>query len=622
MPTELSFLPAPRRAAYPQGSFTLTDDRLIVLDAPVPQELVSAGWRLKAALQKHAGLTWNLNASAAAPEALVGVALRVAPEREPHAQGYRLHITPQGVEIEGHDPAGVFYGVCTFIQLLQQVGRELPLLEVQDWPDISARGVMLDISRDRVYSMDTLYELVDRLAGWKINQLQLYTEHTFAYQDHKQVWQKASPMTGEEILALDAFCRELFIELVPNQNSFGHLHRWLTLERYAGMAETHGEIIMPWGVMHGPFSLAPEHPASLPFIKSLYDELLPHFTSRMFNVGFDETFDLGQGQTKELVEQRGEGPVYLDFLLKVYADVKRRGYTMQFWGDIILKHPDLVPLLPRDVIALSWGYEADHPFDQEGAAFAASGVPFYVCPGTSSWNTLAGRTENAVQNLLNAAENGLKYGAVGYLNTDWGDNGHWQVPPASYLGFAAGAALSWGVDANRDDDWAGLVSRYAFEDPTGAAGRVAYDLGSVYDRLGFIIPNSSALFWILYLPMTQIAGMAERYGMDTVGIPDGLRAGLSAIDEAMQPLEQAQIQRPDAELIKREYRHTARLMRHACRRGILAFGADDPAERAALAEDMHAILVEYRALWLARSRPGGLDNSAACFEQIIQEYQS
>ena len=196
MPTNLSFLPAPRRAAYPQGSFTLADDRLIVLDASVPQELLGAGWRLKAALQKQAGLTWSLNASTAAPEALVGVTLRVAPEREPHPQGYRLHVTPQGVEIEGHDPAGVFYGVCTFIQVLQQVGRELPLLEVQDWPDISARGVMLDISRDRVYRMDTLYELVDRLAGWKINQLQLYTEHTFAYQDHQQVWQKASPMTG------------------------------------------------------------------------------------------------------------------------------------------------------------------------------------------------------------------------------------------------------------------------------------------------------------------------------------------------------------------------------------------------------------------------------------------
>ena len=86
---------------------------------------------------------------------------------------------------------------------------------------------MLDISRNRVPTMQTLLELVDLLASWKINQLQLYTEHTFAYRNHPIVWADASPMTGEEILALDAYCRERFIELVPNQNSYGHMTPWL-----------------------------------------------------------------------------------------------------------------------------------------------------------------------------------------------------------------------------------------------------------------------------------------------------------------------------------------------------------------------------------------------------------
>ena len=87
--------------------------------------------------------------------------------------------------------------------------------------------------------------------------------------------------------------------------------------------------------MKGPFSLAPENPGSLELIQSLYDELLPHFTSRMFNVGCDETVDLGQGVSEAACAARGKGRVYLDFLLKIYADVTRRGYTMQFWGDII-----------------------------------------------------------------------------------------------------------------------------------------------------------------------------------------------------------------------------------------------------------------------------------------------
>lgn len=61
---------------------------------------------------------------------------------------------------------------------------------------------------------------------------------------------------------------------------------------------------------------------------------------------------------------------------------------------------------------------------------------------------MAERTDNALGNLRRAAEHGLKYHAVGYLNTDWGDNGHWQALPVSYLGFVYGAGVSWCYEAN------------------------------------------------------------------------------------------------------------------------------------------------------------------------------
>ena len=138
-------------------------------------------------------------------------------------------------------------------------------------------------------------------------------------------------------------------------------------------------------------------------------ELLPHFTSRLFNVGCDETFDLGQGKSKASVERQGaRRRVYLDFLLKIHALVQSHGRTMMFWGDIIMHQPELIAELPKDIIAMEWGYEATIPFDKDGALFAKAGVPFYVCPGTSSWCTIAGRTDNCLANLRNAAENGLE----------------------------------------------------------------------------------------------------------------------------------------------------------------------------------------------------------------------
>ena len=613
MTSSFLFLPMPRQLAYTEGVYTLPQGRLILLDAADAQALRPAAARVQRALSGM-GLQWTQIAGRSAPAGQACLTLRVAPERTPVPQGYRLHVTQDGLTVEGHDPAGVYYGACTLVQLLEQAGRDVPCLEIADWPDFPARGVMLDISRDRVYRMDYLYELVERLAGWKINQLQLYTEHTFAYPSHPKVWQNASPMTGEEILALDAYCRERFIELVPNQNSFGHMERWLPLAPYADLAETHEMFSTPWGTtMKGPFSLAPEHPGSIQLIAGMYDELLPQFSSRMFNVGCDETVDLGQGVSKAACAARGKGQVYFDFLLKVYADVTRRGFTMQFWGDIINNEsPELAALLPRDVIALAWGYDAAHPFDVEGQRFANSGVPFYVCPGTSTWCSLAGRTDNALANLRNAAENGIRYGAIGYLNTDWGDLGHWQVPPVSYLGLAAGAAFSWALQANQSLDAASVVSRFAFEDPTGSMGRVAYDLGNIYLKPGVEIPNGSALFWSLQLPLEQV----KAYNVST----GKLRETLDAIDAAILPLASAKIARPDAALIEREYRHTARMLRHGARRAILAAEGDQGGLGKELAADLAEITAEYRALWLARSRVGGLADSVARLEKAGKDY--
>jgi hypothetical protein len=611
---DLLLLPAPQSLTPAAGHYTLQPDRRIVLAGAPPGDLLGAGRRLQAALAEHAQVAWDLAASPLGPVAEIGAVLRVAPGSSAHEQGYTLAISAEQLVVEAPTVAGVFYGVCTLIQILQQRGRRLPALQIADWPDFAVRGVMLDISRDKVPRMDTLLALVDLLAGWKLNQVQLYTEHTFAYRQHPDVWAAASPVTGDEILALDAFCRERHIDLVPNQNSFGHMQRWLIHGRYAALAETHDTIRTPWGTMPGPFSLCPIDPGSLDLVRGLYDELLPHFTSTQFNVGCDETFDLGQGRSAAECARRGTERVYLDYLLQIYREVAARGRTMQFWGDIIIQQPALIAELPRDSVALEWGYEADHPFDEHGAQFAAAGIPFYVCPGTSAWCSIAGRTDNAVGNLRNAAENGRKHGAVGYLITDWGDLGHWQTLPVSYLGLAVGAAYAWALEANRALDVAAAVSLHAFADPSGSMGRVACDLGNVYRAVGTPLHNSSALFWILQKSQAELRAAPP-------ATPPDFAAALAAIDQALEPLGTARMQRPDAALIVAEFENTARLLRHACRRGpALLDAAPDAATRRALDNDLRDTIREYERLWLARNRPGGLADSVARLQRARADY--
>ncbi|NSW53464.1 MAG: family 20 glycosylhydrolase [Anaerolineae bacterium] len=615
----LTLLPQPRTLHPLAGEFPLPRAALIQIIARQPQALLFSATQFQQYLKKEHGLHWEIAASGFEP----GAALRLVldPGATGGPQGYRLAILPEGITITASDAAGIFYGLATLRQIASQARRaNLPCLEIVDAPDFPARGVMLDISRDKVYTMETLYALVDRLAGWKINQLQLYTEHTFAYRNHPLPWQNASPMTGEEILLLDAYCRQRFVELVPNQNSFGHLEHWLSLEPYQHLAEIHGEFDVPWGKAHGPFSLSPAEPGSLELIRSLYDELLPHFTSRILNIGADETFDIGMGKSKALCDEKSIPQVYLDFLLELYREVKRRGFTMMYWGDIICRHPELIPQLPQDAIGLLWGYEASHPFDAEGAAFAAARVPFYMCPGTSSWNTIAGRLENALGNLRSAAENGIQYGAAGYLNTDWGDSGHWQVPPISYPGFAAGAAYAWCLKSNRNLNLAEALNRHAFADLAHEMGGILVGLGNLYQKAGVDYPNSTVFHHLLARPLAEIAA-AE--GLQA----DSFDEVLITLDALEQHLAQARMACPDAELIEREVKNTIRLVRHACKRALLALMVKENAPeseqaraKSVLGTEWKQISREYRDLWLARAREGGLADSMGKFKALEQDY--
>jgi hypothetical protein len=355
----------------------------------------------------------------------------------------------------------------------------------------------------------------------------------------------------------------------------------------------------------------------------LFDELLPHFSSRFFNIGCDETFDLGTGRSKEQLEELGGPRLYLEFLKEVATAAHSHGRIAQFWGDIVMEHPELVPELPKDLIALEWGYEANHPFAEHGAKFAASGIRFYVCPGTSSWLTLIGRTENAMGNLLNAAVNGKRNGAIGYLITDWGDFGHHQTLPVSYLGFAYGAAVSWAEATNRDLDLPAALSRFAFEDPTGVMGQLAYDFGNVYRQAtDFLNQNSATVVRALY---ESIEGIRTRplNSEDKVATitPAIMRNMIADLDRLIARLDDA---RPADPLVVQEYKLGAQLFQHACQRLLMAHGDtgnDTTLTAAAMSQSLRGLLNQYSTVWLARNRPGGLSDSMTRFTRLIAEYE-
>ncbi len=370
--------------------------------------------------------------------------------RPTQKNGYTLSIQPDGIEISAANQAAAFHAKATLAQILSQYPQgSIPCLEIEDWPDLEERGYMLDISRCKVPTQKSLFELIDLLASLKYNQLQLYTEHTFAYQKHERVWRDASPLTPGDIQELDAYCRERFIELVPNQNSFGHMERWLRHPAYHHLAESPEGFEHPLaGWKKYGSTLKPTH-ESAAFVDSLFAELLPNFTSNQLNVGGDEPWELGQGFSKAEVEKQGKTRVYLDHLLRIQNKVQARGFKMQFWGDIIINQPKLAAELGPDITALLWGYEVDHPFSDHCEAMNRAGANFVVVPGTSTWNSIGGRLYTALPNIDQAADNAKRFSAKGLLLTDWGDNGHHQSHLLSILPLLQAAERSWNSDTSR-----------------------------------------------------------------------------------------------------------------------------------------------------------------------------
>jgi hexosaminidase len=526
-----------------------------------------------------------------------------------HPEGYALLISKNGIEIAFREPGGLRAAAATLRQLLRQYGRCLPCLKIRDWPDFSQRGVMLDISRGRVPRLETLLDLAEKLADFKINELQLYTEHTFAYPKYKSIWQSWGAMTPKEIQTLDKRCHELGIDLVPNQNSFGHLRYFLGYPKLKKLAEVSGPYEDSSGeFVRRPTTLAPNHPRTIPFLRELYGELLPNFSSKFFNVGCDETWDLGRGQSKKLCQRLGQGKVYLDFLKKIHREVSTRGQTMMFWGDIILKYPELIRALPKDTIALNWGYEADHPFQQEAAKFAKSGISFYVCPGTSTWQTLIGRHDNALANLRAAAVAGKKFGAGGYLICDWGDGGHPNPLAVSWPMFVAGASLAWNSNDFNESKLAPVLDREIFGN-TGMA-QAALKLGVAHKKLGVKVANETPLGTVIAAPKPEERELFCQNGLKWFSKikPSSIKAVLKEIEKQRAILLRAKTALPSGKILLCELDLAARMAVQSCRfmlwQRAVASGRNVEAKTMSTAaiRELKSLQKDFNAYWPLRNK--------------------
>jgi hypothetical protein len=407
-------------------------------------------------------------------------------------EGYRLTVSENDIEIAAATDAGIFYGVQTLRELITMCGEKMPCCRIDDYPDFARRAVYYDCARGKVPTVDTLKALVERLARWKINELQLYIKNTFTWKAHPKLSRGFSPFTPEDLLEIQAHCKRHHIRFVPSLATLSHNELALQLPEYRHLAELPGHSGWEGGTM-----LCPTNPKSFKFVESLYAEFVPLFEAEDMNVCCDEPWELGKGRSKPVVDRRGAGPVYFDFLKKVHKLCARHGKRMNAWGDIVLKYPELIPDLPSDIVMLNWDYAAEAKRMERTPEFVKAGQPVMVCPGTSSWQRHGTDMPVAMENVARSAAIGRKCRAEGLLNTDWGDFGHRNPLGVSFHGYAHGAAHSWNGRGVDEDTFTDTFAFHLFGDSDGRLAAALRTLGST----GEMLNDSTCLYPSLIEPL-------------------------------------------------------------------------------------------------------------------------
>ncbi len=529
-------------------------------------------------------------------------------------QAYRMTINPNFIRLEASSNTGLFYATQSLKQLyrysfLKNKGEvNIPCMTITDWPNFKIRAWQDDISRGPIVSMDYLKRLVPQLAECKLNALSLYTEHTFKTQCHPDI-APSDAFTAEEIKELENYCRPYHIQVIGNQQCFGHFEEILCNPFYSDLADT------KW-------NLNPAKKETYQFLEDHLHEVAKAYKSPYFNINCDETESLGQGYAKAYVDSLGQTTVYYQHVNKVNRMLRPYRKRVMMWGDIADKHPEILEHLDDDIQLIAWSYEGNDDFNAFLQPYVKSGRTYFVAPGVSLSERVWPKHYEFRKNITNLCRDGYKNGALGVINTCWDDFGE-SLTNCALFGLALGAETSWNANTKQERDT--------------EANFTAHFLGSLADDISKHLDELSD--W------TKIDGIGKFTAMTETMVPfypslvsDSVKALNQRASVALSALEKElkndkKKVKHNGELIDNALYATHRMQWCAKRNMVrcqLYRTYNEPGKTnieesrrmiKELITSLHELKKEYVKVWNFESRPYWLDVNMKKYDDIVRELQ-
>ena len=403
----IGIIPMPQQVEINDGHFNLNESTVIFNNYEISNIL-------KNDILEITGLDLSLSKKSNKKNSIVLQLKDSIPAKENMVQSYIINVEPNKITIEATTEQGLFYGAQSLKQLIRhqlltENNLNIPCYNIFDYPSLEYRGWMDDISRGPIPTTDFIKEQIRRLAEYKFNFFNLYTEHLFKLDEYPDI-APTDGLTAEEIQELTEYAKDYYIEFIGNQQCFAHAEKTLDNPFYDDIKDTR-------------FNFNPGVEETYEFLETLLGETAQAYESKYFNINCDETEGLGNGKAKSYVDNIGAENAYCQHINKVYDILQKYDKEVMMWGDILAKNPEMIKQLPEDIQFIVWSYGGRDSFDEMIAPFKNSGHTFWIAPGASCWASSFPYIDNYIKNIAHFNRDGYKNGAKGVINTAWDDYG-------------------------------------------------------------------------------------------------------------------------------------------------------------------------------------------------------